>query len=83
MAPSTPGFLYTALKVRPHELRGTALHFIYLLNVVGVIIIGRTVASALFLTTYEADALPWMYVASSGPSPTPSTTPGRPSASSA
>ncbi|MDF1563406.1 MAG: Npt1/Npt2 family nucleotide transporter [Deltaproteobacteria bacterium] len=64
MASSATGFLYAVLKIRSHELRATALHFFYLLNVVGVIIIGRTVASSLFLTRYDPALLPWMYVAS-------------------
>lgn len=64
MASEAGSLLYTVLKIRKGEFSRTGLHFLYLLNVVGAFIIGRTVASALFLAEYDASQLPWMYVAS-------------------
>ncbi len=52
------------LKVRPDEASCAFLYLAYLLFAVGVVVLGRNVAAALFLSTHGSAALPWMYFAS-------------------
>ncbi len=55
--------LESAFRIRPGEARRVGLLFVYIMSVVSTFIVGRTVRDTLFLSRYDLDQLPLMYVA--------------------
>ena len=56
-------FLESAFRIRPGEARRVGLMFVYVMSVVSTFIVGRTVRDTLFLSRYDLEHLPLMYVA--------------------
>jgi ATP/ADP translocase/HEAT repeat protein len=55
--------LDSAFRIRPGEAERVGLMFVYLMGVVSMFIVGRTVRDTLFLSRYDLSNLPYMYVA--------------------
>lgn len=55
--------LDSAFRIRPGEAERVGLMFVYLMGVVSMFVVGRTVRDTLFLSRYDLSHLPYMYVA--------------------
>lgn len=58
--------LDSAFRIRPGEAERVGLMFLYLMCVVSMFVVGRTVRDTLFLSRFDLSYLPYMYVAVAG-----------------